>query len=58
MSNFINNLKNIKLVRAIVYAVVGSASYPGLAIFNKLTIEGTEHLKNLPKKRSFYGVIL
>jgi 1-acyl-sn-glycerol-3-phosphate acyltransferase len=54
MSQLISSLKNIKLVRAIVYAVVGSASYPALAIFNKLTIEGTEYLKGLPKKNVLF----
>jgi 1-acyl-sn-glycerol-3-phosphate acyltransferase len=54
MNKLINRLKNIKLIRAVVYMIVGSASYPGLAIFNKLTIEGTEHLKNLPKKNVLF----
>ena len=54
MSELISKLKNIKLVRALVYMIVGSISYPGLAIFNKLTIEGTEHLNNLPKKNVLF----
>ena len=54
MSELISKLKNIKLVRALVYMVVGSLSYPGLALFNKLTIQGTEHLKNLPKKNVLF----
>lgn len=41
-------LKNIKLVRKLVYAIVGLASYPGLAIINRLKISGTENIKNLP----------
>jgi 1-acyl-sn-glycerol-3-phosphate acyltransferase len=41
-------LKKIKIVRKIVYAIVGVISYPGLTIFNRLRISGTEHLKNLP----------
>ena len=40
-------LKKIKFVRKIVYAIVGVISYPGLTIFNRLKISGTEHLKNL-----------
>jgi hypothetical protein len=52
MSKFIDKLKNIRLVRAFVYAIVGSAFYPRLTIFNKLKIEGTEHIKNLPRKKS------
>ena len=54
MSKLTDKLKNIKLVRAIVYAIVGSVSYPGLAIINKLKIEGTEHLKGLPKKNVLF----
>jgi 1-acyl-sn-glycerol-3-phosphate acyltransferase len=54
MSQLINKLKNIRLVRALVYTLVGSFSYPGLAIINKLKIEGTEHLKGLPKKNVLF----
>ncbi len=45
----IERLKHIKLVRSIVYGFVGALSYPGLAIFNKIKIEGTEHLRGLPR---------
>ncbi len=54
MSTFIEKLKKIRLVRAIVYAIVGSFSYPGLNMINKLHIEGTEHLKNLPKNKVLF----
>ena len=54
MKSFFEKLKHIKIVRSIIYGVVGIASYPGLAMFNKLKIEGTEHLKNLPKKNVLF----
>src|SRR5688500_7352403 len=54
MSSLIERLKNFKLVRKIVYAVVGLVSYPGLAIINKLKISGTEHLKNLPRENVLF----
>ena len=54
MSKFFDNLKNIKFVRAIVYAMVGSVSYPGLNLINKLRIEGTENIKDLPKKNVLF----
>jgi 1-acyl-sn-glycerol-3-phosphate acyltransferase len=54
MSSFRERLKNIKLVRKLVYAVVGLASYPGLAMINKLKISGTEHLKNLPRENVLF----
>jgi len=42
-------LKHIKIVRAIVYSVLGFITYPGLTIFNRIKIEGTENIKNLPR---------
>ncbi|MFY8089775.1 MAG: lysophospholipid acyltransferase family protein [Chitinophagaceae bacterium] len=50
----IERLKNIKIVRSLVYGVVGACTYPGLVLFNKLKIEGTENLKNLPKKNVLF----
>jgi len=50
MSNFIDKLKDIRLVRAIVYAIVGLFYYPRLTKINKLKIEGTENIKDLPRK--------
>jgi len=47
--SFIERLKHYKLVRAIIYSVVGFITFPGLAIINKMRISGTEHIKNLPK---------
>ena len=54
MSSVIERLKNFKLVRKIVYAVVGLFSYPGLAMINKLKISGTEHLENLPRENVLF----
>ncbi len=48
MASFIERLKNFRLVRKIVYAIVGIFSYPGLVMINKLKIRGTEHLETLP----------
>lgn len=54
MGAFTERLKNVKLVRKLVYLIVGLASYPGLAIVNKLRISGTEHIRNLPKKNVLF----
>ena len=54
MSDLIDKLQKIKLVRAVVYTVVGAISYRGLAILNKLKIEGTEHIQDLPKKNVLF----
>jgi 1-acyl-sn-glycerol-3-phosphate acyltransferase len=52
--NFWKTLAGFKLVRKIVYALVGIFSYPGLAIINKLRISGTEHIENLPTQNVLF----
>jgi 1-acyl-sn-glycerol-3-phosphate acyltransferase len=47
-------LKQSKLIRKLIYFVVGAISYPGLAIANKLRISGTEHIRGLPKKNVLF----
>ena len=54
MGSLRERLKEMNLVRKMVYAVVGIFSYPGLAIINKLKISGTEHLKDLPKQNVLF----
>jgi len=54
MSSLAERLKHIRIVRAIVYAIVGVISYPGLMIINKLKISGTENIENLPKKNVLF----
>jgi 1-acyl-sn-glycerol-3-phosphate acyltransferase len=45
----LTNIFHTKLFKKVIYTVVGAISYPGFCIFNRFTISGTEHLKNLPK---------
>jgi len=54
MRNLIARLKHIKFVRALVYCIVGIITYPGLAIINRLRIEGTEILRKLPKQNVLF----
>ncbi|HYE56323.1 MAG TPA: lysophospholipid acyltransferase family protein [Chitinophagaceae bacterium] len=54
MASFLERLKHFRLVRKIVYALVGIVSYPGLMIVNKLKINGTEHLEKLPKSNVLF----
>lgn len=54
MAAWTERLKNFKLVRKIVYALVGTFSYPGLAMVNKLRISGTEHIEKLPKENVLF----
>jgi 1-acyl-sn-glycerol-3-phosphate acyltransferase len=52
--SFWNRLKEFKLVRKIVYAVVGIVTYPGIAVVNKLKIRGSEHISSLPKRNVLF----
>ena len=54
MSSMIERLKNFKLVRKLVYAIVGLFSYPALVMINKLKISGAEHIKDLPRKNVLF----
>jgi 1-acyl-sn-glycerol-3-phosphate acyltransferase len=54
MSALADRLKHIRIIRAIVYGIVGVITYPGLAIINSIKIEGTEHLEKLPKRNVLF----
>lgn len=54
MSSFFERLKRFRIVRKLVYAVVGAVFYPLLAIVNRLKIKGTEHLEGLPNKNVLF----
>ncbi|HVM88759.1 MAG TPA: lysophospholipid acyltransferase family protein [Puia sp.] len=54
MTTLTERLKNVKLVRKLVYMLVGSITYPGLAWFNKLKISGTEHISKLPRNNVLF----
>lgn len=54
MGAFTERLKHIKIFRSVVYAVVGIVTYPGLMLINKLKVEGTEHIENLPHKNVLF----
>lgn len=52
--NLWDRIKRIKIFRSMIYGVVGLFSYPGLALFNTIEIQGTENLENLPKKNVLF----
>lgn len=52
--SFWKRLQKFQLFKKIIYAVVGILTYPGLCIFNKLKIKGTEHISNLPKNNVLF----
>lgn len=54
MSKFAEKIKRIRIVRSLIYTIVGMASYPGLMIVNRLKISGTENIKDLPRKNVLF----
>ena len=54
MNKFIDSIKRTKLARSIVYGIVGVATYPGIAWRNKIEIEGTENIAQLPRKNVLF----
>ncbi len=54
ISSISDRLRHFHPIRKLVYLVVGAFSYPGLAMVNKLKISGTEHLKDLPRRRVLF----
>lgn len=54
MGSFSDRLKHINIVRKIVYILVGSFSYLGLAVINRLKISGTENFSRLPNKNVLF----
>ena len=52
--NVWKKLAEYKLVRKLVYMLVGIFSYPGIALINKLNISGTENIENLPKRNVLF----
>ena len=50
----LEKLKRVRIIRALVYAIVGMASYPGLVWVNHLQISGTENIKDLPRRNVLF----
>jgi 1-acyl-sn-glycerol-3-phosphate acyltransferase len=47
-------LKHIRVFRSVIYGIVGAFTYPGLVLFNKIRIEGTENLRRLPSQNVLF----
>jgi 1-acyl-sn-glycerol-3-phosphate acyltransferase len=54
MKNWIQKIRNTRIAKSVVYFVVGMATYPGLAMINKIKISGTENIANLPKRNVLF----
>lgn len=49
-----DRVKSIRVFRSVIYAVVGIFTYPGLVLFNRIKIQGTENLQDLPRKNVLF----
>ena len=54
MGDLFTSIKQSVLVKKVVYTVIGTLSFPGLAIINKLQITGMEKLRSLPKQNVLF----
>lgn len=54
MASWSERLRNVNLVRKLVYFIVGLFSYPGLAMVNRLKIHGTDHIRKLPRNNVLF----
>jgi 1-acyl-sn-glycerol-3-phosphate acyltransferase len=44
----------IRIFRSLIYGIVGVFTYPGIALFNRIRIEGTENLQDLPRRNVLF----
>jgi len=54
MKKLWDKFKRSRFVKGIVYAIIGAFTYPGLNIINRLSISGTENIKDLPKRNVLF----
>jgi len=54
MKRWLAKFKESKLVKGLVYAVVGLLSYPGINLVNRLEIKGMDKLARLPKQNVLF----
>ena len=54
MSKWLSGIKKSRVVKGMVYTLVGAVSFPGLTLINRLQIKGMEHLHKLPKKNVLF----
>jgi len=54
MGKLLTGIKESGFVKGLVYTVIGALSFPGLAIINKLQINGMEKLPKLPKNNVLF----
>lgn len=54
MKRWLKGLQKTHFFKSLVYFIIGVFSYPGIAIFNKLKITGTENIEKLPKRNVLF----
>lgn len=54
MNNWLKSIQQTRIVKSVIYFIIGVISYPGLVIINRLKISGTENLENLPRKNVLF----
>ncbi|MFN9711089.1 MAG: lysophospholipid acyltransferase family protein [Bacteroidota bacterium] len=54
MSVLVRKFKDLQLTRRIIYGTLGLATYPGIALINRLKVIGAEKLKDLPKRNVLF----
>jgi len=52
--NAFERLKHFNPIRKFIYAIIGIATYPGLVLVNRISISGTEHLRELPRNNVLF----
>lgn len=54
MGSWFTRFRQSVVIKKLVYMVIGTLSFPGLAIINKLQINGMEKLRKLPKSNVLF----
>ncbi|MBC7687191.1 MAG: 1-acyl-sn-glycerol-3-phosphate acyltransferase [Aquabacterium sp.] len=54
MATLFAKLKDSRLVKGLVYAIVGAFTYPGINLVNKLQVNGMENLHKLPRQNVLF----
>jgi len=52
--DILSTIKESKIVKGIIYSIVGALSYPGLNLINRLEIKGMANLHKLPKQNVLF----
>lgn len=54
MSKWLTSIKQSSFIKKIIYTLIGSVSYPGLNLINKLEVRGMDKLKDIPRKNVLF----